>query len=141
MDATAGLIALTDDDRALRDEARRFAAEEITPVAAKYDESSEFPRSILKKSQELGLMNLLLDSSLGGTGLSTFQACLIIEELAAAGDEHQQTATGGVILRVRLEVLGKLVDPAGQHRDLHVGTPCVLIVHAERLNILSLCHI
>ena len=65
----------------------------------------------------------------------------IIEELAAAGDEHQKTATGGMILRVRLEVLGKLVDPAGQHRDLHVGTPCVLIVHAERLNVLSLCHI
>lgn len=83
MDYSTGLLTLSEEDLALRDEARRFAQEEILPVAAKYDESAEFPGAILKKSQTLGLLNLLQDAALGGTGLSTFQACLIIEELAA----------------------------------------------------------
>ena len=74
---------LNPEQTALRNEARRFVLDEIVPVAAKYDESSEFPASIIKKGAELGLMNLTIESDYGGTGLSVHDACLVIEEIAA----------------------------------------------------------
>jgi acyl-CoA dehydrogenase len=78
------VFPLSEDDNAYRLEARRFANEEILPVAHALDESSTFPAEILKKSMQLGLMNLLIEANYGGTGLTSFQACLVIEELAAA---------------------------------------------------------
>lgn len=75
-----GLVA---ESVALRDEARRFAQQEIAPRAAAYDESGEFPWEIFKKAHALGLMNLVQPAEYGGTGLSLYDACLVIEELAA----------------------------------------------------------
>ena len=76
-------FGLTEEQRALQLEARRFATEEIGPVAAHFDESSEFPASVLGKAHSLGLLNVLQSSSLGGTGLSVHDACLVTEEIAA----------------------------------------------------------
>src|SRR5207249_620252 len=39
----------SDEQKALRETARRYATEVIRPVAAKYDASSEFPREEIKK--------------------------------------------------------------------------------------------
>lgn len=77
------VFPLSEEDNAYRMEARKFAREEISPVAHEYDEKSEFPKEILKKGMALGLMNLLIDPAYGGTGLTSNQACLVIEELAA----------------------------------------------------------
>ncbi|NBW40970.1 acyl-CoA dehydrogenase [bacterium] len=74
---------LNEEQQALRDEAKKFTTGEITPHAAALDESAQFPRDILKKAQSLGLMNLTLDESLGGTGLNLFNTCLILEEISA----------------------------------------------------------
>lgn len=74
---------LTDEQRALRDEARKFAIEEILPVAAQYDASGDFPREILRRASSLGLVNLIQESQYGGTGLSLYDSCLIMEEIAA----------------------------------------------------------
>lgn len=76
-------FGLSEEQQALRDEARRFAQEEIRPVAAKFDESSEFPSALIKKAHALGLVNLVQPTECSGTGLSLFDACLVIEELAA----------------------------------------------------------
>jgi acyl-CoA dehydrogenase len=74
---------LSEEEEAYRLEARRFAQQEILPVAPHFDESSEFPKDIIKKGMQLGLMNLLIEQRFGGTGLTSLQACLVIEELAA----------------------------------------------------------
>ena len=74
---------LTDEQQTLQQEARKFATQEIIPVAAKFDASSEFPEAILRKGGALGFMNITLPNDVGGTGLGLFEACLIIEELAA----------------------------------------------------------
>lgn len=78
------MFQLSEEQEALQSEARRFARQEITPVAARYDESADFPLEIIKKAQPLGLLNLVQDADLGGTGLSLFDSCLVIEEIAAA---------------------------------------------------------
>ena len=77
------VFPLSEEDDAFRLEARKFAIERIAPVAHQYDESSTFPKEILIESMRLGLMNLLIDPGYGGTGLTSFHACLVIEELAA----------------------------------------------------------
>jgi acyl-CoA dehydrogenase len=78
------MIFYNEEQLALQAEARSFAESEITPVAARFDESSDFPRDIIKKGQELGLMNLVQASEFGGTGLSLHDACVVIEEISAA---------------------------------------------------------
>lgn len=59
----------------------------------------------------------------------------IIKKAAALGDHLQETAAGGVILDVRLEMLGELVDSVCKQGDLHVGTAGVFDVHLEALDI------
>src|SRR5262245_40606724 len=49
----------------------------------------------------------------------------VVEEPTAAADEHQEAAPGVVVLRVRLEVLGQVVDALAEERDLHLGRSAV----------------
>ena len=74
-------FALTDEQKALRELAREFAANEIRPKAAEYDEHSTHPADVVAKAHELGLMNLHVPEELGGLGLSAFDGMLVGEEL------------------------------------------------------------
>ncbi len=73
---------LTDEQRILQETARRFAREEIAPVAAEYDERAEFPRHLMKQAWELGLSNTVIPPEYGGAGLSSVDSCILTEELA-----------------------------------------------------------
>jgi acyl-CoA dehydrogenase len=75
-------FGLSDEQRMLQATARRFAREEIAPVAAGYDQSGEFPREILRKAWELGLSSSAIPEEYGGPGLSSVDSCLITEEIA-----------------------------------------------------------
>ena len=75
-------FTLTDEQVALQDTARRFARDEIAPVAAEYDQSGEFPHEIMKKAWELGLSSLSIPHEYDGVGLSLLDSCLVVEELA-----------------------------------------------------------
>src|SRR5687767_11296589 len=74
-------FALTDEQKALRELAREFAANEIRPKAAEYDEHSTHPADVVAKAHEVGLMNLHVSEELGGLGLSAFDGMLVGEEL------------------------------------------------------------
>jgi acyl-CoA dehydrogenase len=76
-------FSLTTEQKALQDTARKFARAEIAPVAARLDESGEFPRGILEKAFDLGLLNLTIPQELGGPGLSHLDQVIVNEELAA----------------------------------------------------------
>lgn len=73
---------LDDDLLALQQTARRFADEEIIPVAAKYDVSGEFPTEILRKAWELGLSHTFIPEEHGGVGLSVLGSCVAVEEVS-----------------------------------------------------------
>ncbi|XP_034874140.1 medium-chain specific acyl-CoA dehydrogenase, mitochondrial [Mirounga angustirostris] len=73
---------LTEQQKEFQATARKFAREEIIPVAAEYDKTGEYPVPLIKRAWELGLMNTHIPESCGGLGLGTFDACLITEELA-----------------------------------------------------------
>ena len=75
-------FSLTEEQRIIQESARKFAESEIKPVAGEFDEKSEFPSALIKKAMQLGFINLAIPDTLNGSGLSNFDACLVIEELA-----------------------------------------------------------
>ena len=77
-------FSLSDEQEALRAEAKRFASAEILPKAKELDAKAEFPAEIIRKAIELGLVNLTIKNEFGGSGLSIVDATLVIEEIAAA---------------------------------------------------------
>jgi len=66
----------------LQQTARRFADDEIIPIAAGCDVSGDFPIAVLEKAWELGLSHTGIPEDLGGVGLSVVAACIGVEELA-----------------------------------------------------------
>ena len=74
-------FALTDEQKALRELAHEFAAKEIRPVAADYDEHQTHPADVIAKAHEVGLMNPHIPEELGGAGLGSMDGALIGEEL------------------------------------------------------------
>ena len=75
-------FGLTDEQLVLQEMARRFAVEEVAPVAAQYDQSGEFPRALIQKAWELGLSSTAIPPEYGGVGLSSVDTCIVTEEVA-----------------------------------------------------------
>jgi acyl-CoA dehydrogenase len=74
-------FALTEEQNALIQTARDFTRKEIVPKAGHYDESGEFPRDLLKRAWETGLMNIEVPEAYGGLGGSCVDHCLVQEEV------------------------------------------------------------
>ena len=87
---------LTPEQEQLRDAARRFAREEMIPVAARHDEEQLFPTEVARKAWELGLMNFEVPSAYGGPDLGVLDSCIVLEELnyACAGITNVVAANG-----------------------------------------------
>ncbi|MEO6777395.1 MAG: acyl-CoA dehydrogenase family protein [Kofleriaceae bacterium] len=75
-------LSFTEEQDALVTTARDFTRKEIIPKAAHLDETGEFPRDILKKAWETGLMNIEIPEAYGGLGGSCLDNCLVQEEVA-----------------------------------------------------------
>lgn len=74
---------LTADQQAIQDMARQFATKELTPNAAKWDQTKHFPVDVIRRAGELGFCAVYTRPDVGGTGLSRLDASIIFEELAA----------------------------------------------------------
>jgi acyl-CoA dehydrogenase len=82
---TSGVnFGLTDEQKMLQKMAREFAAKEIIPVAAEFDEKAIFPSEIFKKGLDLGIVNMNIPDAYGGPGATVFEECLVAEELGYA---------------------------------------------------------
>ncbi len=73
---------LTDDQREIRELARRFTADAITPHAAEWDEKHIFPRETIKAAAELGFAAIYVSEESGGIGLGRLESALIFEAMA-----------------------------------------------------------
>ena len=74
---------LNEEQRAIQDLARDFAAKEMAPFAAEWDETCTFPVETLRKAAGLGLAAIYVAQDVGGTGLGRVEGALIFEALAA----------------------------------------------------------
>jgi len=75
---------LTQDQREIQALTRDFAQAEIDPHAAQWDREHHFPRELLGKLAELGLMGVCVPEEYGGAGADFFSYVLVLEELSRA---------------------------------------------------------
>src|SRR5262245_40396270 len=73
---------LTDEQREIRDLARRFADEKIAPEAPEWDKTHTFPQDIFRELGELGLMGVCVPAEHGGAGADFLAYVLVLEELS-----------------------------------------------------------
>jgi butyryl-CoA dehydrogenase len=77
-------LELTDEQRAVREMARKFAEEYIVPVARDNDVNERFPDDIIAKMGELGLLGGPVPIEYGGAGLDHISHALVTEEIGKA---------------------------------------------------------
>ena len=74
-------FTLTDEQKHIQETAHDFAEKEIRPVTAEYDRDATWPKEILEKAWELGLMNSHIPEEYGGPGMDNMTGVLIEEEM------------------------------------------------------------
>jgi alkylation response protein AidB-like acyl-CoA dehydrogenase len=85
LDSLSGAAAQFDldaDQVAIRDMARAFSDEVISPNAVAWDEAKYFPVAEMRKAAALGMAGICINDDVGGSGLSRLTATLIFEGLA-----------------------------------------------------------
>jgi alkylation response protein AidB-like acyl-CoA dehydrogenase len=75
---------LSREQQELVAKAKDFADRHIRPVARQYDLSCEFPWPVVQKAYDEGIINGAIPKAYGGAGHSSFDGCLVSEELGAA---------------------------------------------------------
>ncbi len=73
---------LSADQRLLKKTVRDFAERELKPNSRAWDEAQQFPRDIFIKLGDLGLLAVVFPEEYGGSGMSTVDYTIVIEELA-----------------------------------------------------------
>jgi len=94
------LFYLTDDQRMIRDLARKVARERVAPHAARYDETETYPDDSMHAIAETGLHAVWVPDAYGGTDMGTLALALACEEIAyacaASGTQYLDQALGGL---------------------------------------------
>src|SRR5215217_1210314 len=102
----------TPEREKLQEQARRFAMDEVLPVANELDpQKGEIPASLLSRLAELGYFGITVPAEHGGLGLGVFEFCMVSEELARA---WMSTAS----ILARSQGLGTAVLDADRRHDL-----------------------
>ncbi len=73
---------LTQDQQAIWDAAHAFAAAELAPHSARWDEDKHFPVDVLRQAASLGFAGIYVREDVGGSGLGRLDAALIFEALS-----------------------------------------------------------
>lgn len=69
------------DERMIRDSVERFVSHDVIPLMAESFEHAQFPKQLIKKSAELGLLGLMLPAQYGGAEASYVAYGLVCQEL------------------------------------------------------------
>lgn len=75
-------LSLSEEERELRQAARRFARKEVQPVADRMDREDYFPLDVFRRLGEHGFLGVTVPTEYGGLGLSYLSQALILEEIA-----------------------------------------------------------
>jgi butyryl-CoA dehydrogenase len=73
----------TQEQAMIRDMARNFAAERLTPFAAEWDRTSHFPAAALAEMGRLGLLGMLVPEEYDGAAADHIAYALALEEIAS----------------------------------------------------------
>ncbi|MCB2191168.1 MAG: acyl-CoA dehydrogenase family protein [Deltaproteobacteria bacterium] len=73
---------LSEEHKLIQETARRFAQQEIAPVAKQYDREEKYPRELVLKAAEIGMVGPTIPEEYGGPGFGFFEQALIVEQMA-----------------------------------------------------------
>lgn len=79
---------ITEEHKMIQQEARRFAQNEVAPVAEHHDQTGEFPIKTVRKMGELGFMGIEVPEEYGGIGMDTLAYSLALTEICKADASH-----------------------------------------------------
>ena len=104
-------FSLTEEQKMLKTMLRDFATKELEPVAAKIDETSEFPAEQVRKIADLGLMGLTIPEEYEGSGKGYVDFCIAVEELSRA------SAATAAYFRISLSLAVPPIAMYGTHEQ------------------------
>jgi butyryl-CoA dehydrogenase len=91
---------LTDEQRMIRDLARKVAREKVAPHAAYVDETETYPAASIRALIDAGLYGIWVPEAYGGTAMGCLALSLAAEEVAyacaATGTQYLDQALGGL---------------------------------------------
>ena len=90
-------FGMSEEQKALEQTARKFVKERIVPIAAKYDESGDFPTDVFKAAWELGFVAPNIPGEYGGSDSSELEHTIITEELAYGCTGIQTSMTANAL--------------------------------------------
>src|SRR2546425_6662968 len=98
-------LSLSPEQQDIRTLAREFAEREVKPRAEAIDHSGEFPRDLVQKAADLGLLGILVPEEYGGAGLDHISFAILVEEVArycastsVILDVHNSVGTEPIVL-------------------------------------------
>jgi alkylation response protein AidB-like acyl-CoA dehydrogenase len=81
--AAAGVgFTLTEEQLAVKKMVREFAESVIAPHVMEWDEAQVYPREVVRRLGELGMMGIIFPEAWGGAGLSYIDYVNVVEELS-----------------------------------------------------------
>ncbi len=91
---------LSDDERLVRDTVRRFVDREVTPHIGGWWLRGEFPRHLVPRMAELGLLGANLPTQYGAAGVNNIAYGLILQELERgdSGIRSFASVTGSLVM-------------------------------------------
>jgi alkylation response protein AidB-like acyl-CoA dehydrogenase len=116
---------LTDEQREIRELARRFADEVVAPQAPQWDREHTFPKDVLAQMGELGLLGACIPADYGGAGADFVAYVLALEEISR-GDAglgvtfavHVSAGQLPILAHGSQEQIERLIPPAAQGHEL-----------------------
>jgi hypothetical protein len=102
-----GIVAMTEEQAAIVETARRFGAEHLRPYAAAWDRDAHFEPALVAKLGALGFLGMLLPPEHDGLGLDRVTYLMALEEIAAAD------ASTGVMMSVHNSLPTQMLETLG----------------------------
>jgi isovaleryl-CoA dehydrogenase len=103
-------FGLGETAEALREQVRRFTADEIAPRAADIDRSNDFPADLWRKMGSLGVLGITADEAYGGAGLG------YLEHMRGDGGDLPRLCLGGLSYGAHSNLCVNQIKPQRQCR-------------------------
>ncbi len=112
-------FSLSTEQQAVQKMARDFAKSEITPAAAEYDRSGEYPREIVQKAFDAGLVYAPVPEEYGGGGLGSLDQLILAEELS-----YGCAGISGCIAINSLAAIPLVLFGSKEQKQKYLGSAC-----------------
>ncbi|MBU4278255.1 MAG: acyl-CoA dehydrogenase family protein [Proteobacteria bacterium] len=73
---------LSEEHKLIQETARRFALQEMAPLAKECDRQEKYPRELVRRAAEIGLVGPTIPEEYGGPGFGFLEQALIVEQMA-----------------------------------------------------------